>query len=95
MTPSSDLSTTLQEGKKNATHQNFSSQKNFMKVSYPQAYVLKLANTSPSCLLQVLFKLLLLCWVSSKVIESPGPLRVETWFSVALQLSFDFQSFWS
>lgn len=58
----------------------------FLQIPAPSAHTLKLVSKSHSCVAQVLFKLLL-CYVSEQVSLCTGLLRMESWFSVALQFS--------
>ena len=59
----------------------------FLQISVPLAHALKSLNKS-SLLAQVLFTLLPLCCVLEGVRLCARPLRVESWFPLALWLSW-------
>lgn len=48
-------------GQEKGAHQNFRSQRKFLRITAPPAHTLNLANRSPACMAQALFKLLPLC----------------------------------
>lgn len=71
-------------GQENGTHRHFHFCRRLLQILVPVAHILKLANNSPSCIIQALFKLLPLCWVSGWAIKPAGSLRVGTRFPIAL-----------
>ena len=52
----------LKECMKNGAHQHFCSERKFLQIPVPLVHALKSVNKF-SCIPQMLFKLLLLCWV--------------------------------
>lgn len=76
----------LKVGKKNDAYQHFCS---WGKCPASLVHALKFVNKSPSCLAQVIFKLLLLYWFLEQVMLSLGPLRAESRSPIGLWV------FWS
>lgn len=56
----------LKEGKKTVALASILPLEKVLQISAPLVHILKLINKSPSCITQVLFKLLLLFWVSDQ-----------------------------
>lgn len=78
----------LKEDKKNGACHHFCSQRN-LQIPTALAYILKSDTKSPSCITQMLFKLVLLCWVSDWVIQGPGFISTETRFPRAFWLPWN------
>lgn len=75
----------LGKEKRNGAHQHFYSQKNLFYISAPLAHFLRLVNKSSS-MPQVLFTLLLLCYVSGHYLVF-WLFKAGTWFPIILWLS--------
>ena len=84
LAPASFQLSNAKGGQENGTQRHFRFCRKLLQIPVPVAYILKLANNSPSCIIQALFKLLPLCWVSGWAIKPAGSLRVGTRFPIAL-----------